>query len=61
MHLHLTILHIHNTLTMEKWAAGLIDGGRRTVSDGVRDKGLYDNALEFKMKSLFLSFMDGSR
>ena len=31
----------HN-LTIDKWAAGLIDGGGRTVSDGVPDEGLYD-------------------
>jgi hypothetical protein len=42
MHLYLTILDIHNNLTIDKWAAGLIDGGGRTVSDGVPDKGLYD-------------------
>ena len=47
MHLYLAIMDIHNNLTIDKWAAGLIDGDGRTVPDGVPDKGLYDKCARF--------------
>lgn len=61
MHLYLTIVNTHNNLTIDKWAAGLIDGGGRTVSEMKYQTRDFISALEFRMKSLFLSFMDGLR